>query len=81
MLDRDDFFAALKLQMADVKHDQKVGLVLARVQRLGEVNIVFDKELAAAATQRIVKTLRPLDIVAKIGECDFIMCLSGSMAE
>ncbi len=77
MLDRDDFFAALKLQMADVKHDQKVGLVLARVQRLGEVNIVFDKELAAAATQRIAKTLRPLDIVAKIGECDFIMCLSG----
>lgn len=77
MFDRDEFFAALELQMADVVQDQKVGLVLARVQRLGEVNIIFDKELADAAMQRIKKALRQHDKVAKVGECDFIICLSG----
>lgn len=76
MLDRDEFFAEMQLQMADAGQDQKVGLVLARVQRLGEVNIVFDRELADAAIQRIKKTLRPQDKVARVGECDFIMCLS-----
>lgn len=76
MLDRDRFFAGMQRQMADAGQNQKVGLVLARVQRLGEVNIVFDRELVDAATQRIEKTLRPQDRVARVGECDFIICLS-----
>jgi len=77
VLDRDEFFAEMQLQMADLGQNQKVGLVLARVQRLGEVNILFDRELVDAATDRIKKTLRSQDTVARVGECDFIMCLSG----
>lgn len=77
MLERDAFFDVMMRQMADAGHDQKIGIVLARVQRLGEVNIVFDRELADAAASRIEKTLRTQDRVAKVGECDFIMCLSG----
>jgi len=77
MLDREGFFAEMQLRMADLGHNQKVGLVLARVQLLGEVNILLDRELVDAATDRIRKTLRSQDMVARIGECDFIMCLSG----
>lgn len=76
MLERDEFFARMQLHMADAKQEQKVGLVLARVQRLGEVNIVFDRELVDAASQRIKKALRAQDTLARVGECDFIMCLS-----
>lgn len=77
MLDRDEFFAVMKRRLADTGQDQQAGVVLARVQRLGEVNVVFDRELSDAAAQRIEKALRPQDHVAKVGECDFIMCLSG----
>jgi len=76
MLDRDDFFAELKQRMASADEGRKIGIVLARVQRLGEINIIFDRELADAARLRIEKALRHQDKVAKVGECDFIVCLS-----
>jgi diguanylate cyclase len=76
MLDRDDFFIAMSKQLAQLPADKKMGLVLARVQRLGEVNIIMDKELVNAARMRIEKSLRPDDRVARIGECDFIIYLA-----
>ncbi|MGH8107892.1 MAG: putative bifunctional diguanylate cyclase/phosphodiesterase [Arenimonas sp.] len=76
MLDRDGFFAALMQQIDGIGSDKQVGLILARVQRLGEVNIVLDKELALAAQSRIENTLRSDDKVSRVGECDFIVCLS-----
>ncbi|MGH8049573.1 MAG: putative bifunctional diguanylate cyclase/phosphodiesterase [Methylococcales bacterium] len=76
MLSRDDFFAELSRQSAHLVAGKKMGLILARVQRLGEINIIMDKELIDAAQTRIEKSLRPGDRVAKIGACDFIIYLA-----
>ena len=76
MLSRDDFFAALLQQTAQLQAGTKMGLILARVQRLGEVNIIMDNELVDAAQSRIEKSLRADDRVAKIGACDFIIYLA-----
>lgn len=76
MPDRDNFFADLERRMMNAETDKKMGVVLARVQRLGETNILFEKELAEAARQRIEKVLRPQDKITRVGECDFIVCLS-----
>lgn len=75
MFDRVAFSASLAPHLCKPGSDAKVGLVLARVQRLGEVNILFDTELAAAALERIEKSLRSSDGVSVIGECDFIILL------
>jgi len=76
MLSRDDFFSDLSRKSTQLPADRKMGLVLARVQRLGEINIVMDKELIDAARVRIEKSLRADDRVAKIGECDFVIYLA-----
>lgn len=76
MLSRDDFFAELSRQTEHLVAGKKMGLILARVQRLGEINIIMDKELVDAAQARIEKSLRPGDRVAKIGACDFIIYLA-----
>ena len=76
MLSRDDFFSALSQQAAQLAADKKMGLILARVQRLGEVNIIMDTELVDTAQARIENTLRAGDRVAKIGACDFIIYLA-----
>lgn len=76
MLNRDDFFVFFARHIADIRADKKLGLMLAKVQRLGEINIILDKELADAAQSRIEKALRPNDKIARVGECDFIICLS-----
>jgi diguanylate cyclase len=70
------FFSTLSQQLAQLASDKKMGLVLVRVQRLGEVNIILDKQLAEAAQSRIEKMLRADDRIAKIGECDFIISLA-----
>ena len=76
MLSRDDFFNAISQHAIELSTDKKMGLILARVQRLGEVNIIMDKELVDAAQARIEKVLRIDDRVAKIGACDFIIYLA-----
>ena len=53
MLSRDDFFAELSRQTEHLVAGKKMGLILARVQRLGEINIIMDKELVDAAQARI----------------------------
>ena len=76
MLSHDDFFDAIAQHAIQLPTDKKMGLILARVQRLGEVNIIMDKELVEAAQARIEKALRVNDRVAKIGACDFIIYLA-----
>ena len=76
MLSRDDFFAALMHQSMQLPAGKKMGLILARIQRLGEINIIMDSELIDAAQARIERSLRPDDRVAKIGACDFIIFLA-----
>ena len=76
MLSRDDFFAALSQHVMQLPTQKKMGLILVRVQCLGEVNIIMDKELVGAAQARIERTLRVDDRVAKIGACDFIIYLA-----
>jgi len=76
MLSRDDFFAELSRLSSQLAAGKKMGLILARVQRLGEVNIIMDKELVDAAQARIERSLRTGDRVAKIGACDFIIFLA-----
>lgn len=76
MLSRDDLFNVISQHAIELSTDKKMGLILARVQRLGEVNIIMDKELVDAAQARIEKVLRIDDRVAKIGACDFIIYLA-----
>ena len=76
MLSRDDLFNVISQHAIELSTDKKMGLILARVQRLGEVNIIMDKELVDAAQARIEKALRIDDRVAKIGACDFIIYLA-----
>ena len=76
MLSRDDFFAALSQHVTQLPTQKKMGLILARIQCLGEVNIIMDKELIDEAQARIERTLRVDDRVAKIGGCDFIIYLA-----
>lgn len=76
MLSRDDFFAAFSQHVMQLPTQKKMGLILARVQCLDEVNIIMDQELFGAAQARIERTLRVDDRVAKIGACDFIIYLA-----
>ncbi len=76
MLSHDDFFDTIAQHVVQLPTDKKMGLILARVQRLGEVNIIMDNELVDAAQARIEKALRADDRVAKIGACDFIIYLA-----
>lgn len=76
MLSRDDFFAEFARLSRQLSSEKKMGLILARVQRLGEINIIMDTELVDAAQARIEKSLKPNDRIAKIGACDFVICLA-----
>jgi diguanylate cyclase len=75
VLDREVFFSTLSQKITQLPAKKRIGLVLARVQRLGEINIIMDTELVSAAQSRIEKTLRVDDRVTKIGECDFVIYL------
>lgn len=76
MLGHEDFFAAFLEHTTQLASGKKMGLMLARVQRLGEVNIILDREFADAAQTQIKKSLRETDRIRKIGECDFIIHLT-----
>jgi diguanylate cyclase len=75
MLSREEFSSHIAQIMAILPSEKKMGMLLARVQRLGEINIILENELIEAAQSRIHRALRPGDFFARIGECDFIICL------
>jgi EAL domain-containing protein (putative c-di-GMP-specific phosphodiesterase class I) len=77
-LGRGEFFQLLEALIQRSRGDGRpFGVVVARVQRLGEVNLLFDPRLSAAARACIEQALLPEDRVAQIGECDFAIALTG----
>jgi diguanylate cyclase len=76
MLDREEFFSVFSDNAEKLAADEKAGLLLLRVQRLGEVSVILDNALANAVQLRIKKSLRSRDFCARLGECDFVICLA-----
>lgn len=73
-----EFFVVLEelLRRAQADH-HPFGVIVARVQRLGEVNLLLDRQTSAAARSRIEQALLPADRIVCIGECDFAIALPG----
>src|SRR5690606_3509787 len=59
--------------------DARVGVMLVRLLRLRELNILFGYEhgqrLVETAAATIAAALRPLDIVMRVGENEFVLVL------
>ena len=76
MLSRADWFDLVDARAAQCGiGGGHVGVLLLRVQRLGEVNLVLPIRLIEAALQRIGEALRPVDRCTRIGDCDFAIVL------
>lgn len=52
-----------------------LGVMLLRVQRFRQVNLLFADGLGAAVSRLASTVLRPEDTVLRIGECDFAVIL------
>lgn len=76
MLNRTEFIETLQ-GLIDRDDGRSFGVILARVQRLGETNILLDESLTGAAHKRIEQALLPDDRLAQVGECEFAILLAG----
>ncbi|KFN44867.1 putative bifunctional diguanylate cyclase/phosphodiesterase [Arenimonas oryziterrae] len=78
MLGRDILFSELAPAIAAQPDSGGVlGVMLVRVQRFRQVNLLFADDLGKAAGELIARAMRPVDRVMRIGECDFAVLLPG----
>ncbi|MCG2635243.1 MAG: phosphodiesterase [Gammaproteobacteria bacterium] len=78
--DRTDYFDLLDRQISRCSRNGTVlGLLIARVQRIRDINLTFGyevgDELLAEVEAKLEQILRPTDIVARIGDNEFAMVL------
>src|SRR5690606_21636083 len=82
MLNRPQVFDTIQQHMhACAREQSTLGLLLVRLQRVHELNMLFGyalrEQLEAAALQQLIGALRPVDVVVPIGTGEFLVLLPG----
>ena len=85
MLNRPDAFARIATGLAQcARGDSSFGVLLVRLQRIHELNVLFGyalrEQLEEAARAQLAAALRPVDSVLVIGSGEFLVLLPGLLS-